>query len=91
MSVVADLRKLKAMAKAGIIELHRDTGLQVRHWCGPLVRALYVKGRVDRKFIPWKWRGRTYELKYFAGCWSPFVIDVELAEQADVRNKELFA
>ena len=91
--VVCDIRKLRAMAKAGFIKLHRDTGLKVRHWCGPLVTAFYVYGMAEghSEYAPFKYRGRLYELKCFSGCYLPFVIDVAVAEARKVRHAQLFA
>jgi hypothetical protein len=97
-TVVPDVRTLKAMAKAGLIKLHADTGKKVRHWTGRMVTAFYVdgigsgepfvyKGRhYRRKYFdePFVYKGRHYRLKYFDGCFSPFVVDIDFAKEIGV-------
>jgi hypothetical protein len=82
-TVVPDLASLKAMARAGLIRLHADTGQKVRHWTGRMVTAFYVDGTGsgDEPFV---YKGRHYRLKYFDGCFSPFVVDMDFAKEIGV-------
>ena len=92
MTVVPNRELLRDMAKAGLIELHSDFKLgKVRHWTGQMTPVYYVGGVCDGVKQPFEFRGRMYELKYFDGCFAPFVIDIELAEDLGVRYATLIA
>lgn len=78
MKVINNVPLLRAMAKEGCITLHPDTGQKVRHWTGQLVTATYVRGSSNSKFT---YNGKKYCLKYFDGCFCPFVVLVENPQQ----------
>lgn len=71
------LSLLQGMAKAGLIVLHGDTGKQVRHWTGRTVKALYVSDVRPGVAQPFEFRGRKYKLRYFDGCFCPFVVPAD--------------
>ena len=72
MKIVNHLSVLKAMEHAGHIKLHPDTGHLVKHWTGPKVTAYYVDhGDITTQF---EYKGKQYRLKYFDGCFHPFVV-----------------
>jgi len=81
--VVPDLDTLKAMARAGLIKPHADTGRRVRHWTGQIVTACYVDG-IGSSLEPFVYKGRHYRLKYYDGCFSPFVVDMDAAKEQGV-------
>lgn len=91
LTVVPNVNLLKAMAAAGLIRLHADTGKQVGHWTGRTVTAYYIDDVCPGVRQPFEFRDRMYELKYFDGCFMPFVIDIAFAEQLGVRDKKLIA
>lgn len=78
-TVVPSVATLRAMAKACLIELHRDTGRKVGHWTGQLVTARYIEKALVPE--PFEFRGRRYRLKYFDGCSCPFVVDIDFAKE----------
>ena len=81
-TVVPPVATLRRMAAAGLIELHADTGKKVVHWSGSMVTAYYVE---SARAEPFEFEGRQYRLKYFDGCFCPFVVDVGLAEDAGLN------
>lgn len=87
-TVVPDIRTLKRMAKAGLITLHRDTGLKVRHWTGQTITAHYVDDVCQGVQQPFEFGGKHYRLKYFDGCFSPFVVCIENAGRHNVNLSE---
>ena len=73
--VVKDMRTLRAMERQGLIIFDRNTGKTVRHWTGLLVKAVYVDSYgPNANGRPFIYNGIEYGLKYFDGCFSPFVI-----------------
>lgn len=78
--VVTTLKTLMGMAAAGHITLHEDTGKDVRHWTGAIVRAWYIENG-EREFV---YRGKKYITKYLDGCFNPFVINVSIAEELGI-------
>ena len=73
------------MAKNGLILLHKDTGKKVRHWSGQMVTAYYVDDVCEGVKKPFEFRGRKYTLKYFSGCFNPFVVDIDFAKEIGVN------
>ena len=91
-TVVANRRLVTGMIKAGLVIEHDDYKLKkVRHWSGSMVPVYYVSGVAEGVREPFEFRGRQYELKFFAGCFAPFIIDVQAAEDLAVRHKKLIA
>ena len=70
---IKDLRK---MAKLGLIELHADTGKKVSHWTGAETTAFYIEKALVR--TPFEYKGRKYDVRYFSGCFDPFVWPVDV-------------
>jgi hypothetical protein len=71
------------MARAGFVKLHADTGKEVCHWTGQIVTACYVDG-IGSSLEPFVYKGRHYRLKYYDGCFSPFVVDMDAAKEQGV-------
>lgn len=91
-TVVTGIKTLRRMAKAGLVKLHRDTGAKVKHWTGPTVTACYVDDLCDGVPSPFEFEKKHYRLKYFAGCFCPFVVCLENAEKHGIDlNKKLLA
>ena len=84
MTVVPNISTLRAMAKAGLIKLHNDTGQKVGHWTGSTITAFYVDGVCKGVQEPFEFKGRKYKLKYFSGCFNPFVVDIDYAKEIGV-------
>lgn len=83
-TLVPAIPVLEAMAKSGLIRLHRDTGKQVGHWTGQTVTAYYIDDVCDGVRQPFDHGGRQYRLKYFDGCFAPFVVDTGFARENDI-------
>lgn len=83
-TLVPGIPVLKAMAKAGLIKLHSDTGKRVGHWTGQTVTAYYIDDVCDGVQQPFTHDGRQYRLKFFDGCFYPFVVDIEFAKTNDI-------
>ena len=64
---------LKAMAKAGHIILHADTGEKVGHWTGRTVKACYVDDVSKDRPSQFEFGGQQWRLQYADGCFMPFV------------------
>ena len=80
------------MIKAGLVIEHDDyKHKKVRHWSGSMVPVYYVAGVAEGVQEQFTYKGRQYELKYFDGCFAPFVIDIQVAEDLAVRHKKLIA
>jgi len=74
--VVIDMRVLKAMERRGLVILDCSTGKIVNHWSGLPIKAKYVHdyGSNAEGGRPFIYNGIKYELKYFDGCFNPFVV-----------------
>ena len=70
MKIVNSMILLKAMANYHHIVLDDDTGKTVKHWTGHKTKAYYVASG-EREF---KYKGKTYGVRYFDGCFKPFVV-----------------
>ena len=70
MEIIKDLRLLKRMQKNGHITLHPQTGKTVT-WYGQKSKAWYVDDATSYVF---DFEGQRYELKYFDGCFYPFIV-----------------
>ena len=71
MAIVKDYRILKALERRGHITCMDG---KVRHWSGIQTRVYYVDYGTNpaRNFT---YNGKDYELKYFDGCFNPFVVE----------------
>lgn len=74
-AIVTNLTLLKAMARANLIVLDDDTGKKVRHWTGIRVKAMYIDRAVGARIFDYK--GQKYEVRYFDGCFNPFVVKAD--------------
>jgi hypothetical protein len=74
--VVKDKRLLNKMAKAGLIKLHPQTGVVVRHVMGGTIKAWYV----DDVPSIFDFNGEKYGGEYFSGCFCPFVVKYKTYE-----------
>lgn len=72
-AIVTDHRILAGMERAGFIVRDGKPGDTVRHWTGKRVKVITVK---EVKKIQFQYKGNTYRIKYFDGCFSPFVVRV---------------
>jgi len=62
------------MEKQGLIILDHNTGRTVTHWSGAPTKAFYIEDRAAGVPSVFPFRGKTYEVKYFDGCFNPFVV-----------------
>lgn len=69
MKQVTDMRTLNALAKAGHITLHEQTGKKV-YWNGRYFKTYYID---DYKQPTFSHNGITYVAKFIDGCFNPFV------------------
>ena len=75
-AIVNNRNTLKGMAKAGFI-LWED-GYTTRHWTGVEVPVIFVREgpRLENWYDEFEYRGKRYRLRYFDGCFHPFVCEV---------------
>lgn len=72
MNVVQNINLLRKMRDAGHIRFHAHTGT--------LISGLYSDDRFmcyyvdDSKYSTWEIGGKKYQLKYFSGCFCPYVV-----------------
>ena len=74
--IVGDFRTLKALERAGYVTLNGSPKSRERHWTGAYVRVITVgEGpKLSRWYDPFTHRGVEYRIKYFDGCFHPFVV-----------------
>jgi hypothetical protein len=84
--IVGDFRTLKALERAGFVQLNGDPNSRERHWTGASVRVLTVsEGSKPHNWSErFKHRGHEYQIQYFDGCFKPFVVRLDI-EQARPR------
>jgi len=75
MAIVNDYRILKAMERRGFIKT-RDG--HSRHWTGRTVRNYFVEAGDKLAYwgSPFTYKGKEYRIKYFDGCFHPFVVEI---------------
>lgn len=73
MNIVKDIRLLRRMEKAGLIELHPQTGKTVSHY-GLKCTAWYIRNHEKDHF---EYKGKKYEIQFMSGCFYPYVVEVE--------------
>lgn len=72
--IVTDSHTLKALARAGWIVLPPEHGRKVRTAIGDGVCKYVVDGeRLEDWCKPFTHGGKLYRLRYFDGCFKPFV------------------
>lgn len=72
--IVDNISTLRNMAKAGLITLHAQTGTKIT--------TLYSKQKhtccyIDDGKPSFEYRGKKYGVKYFDGCFNPFVVEYD--------------
>ena len=78
---VNDIRLLRKLAKIGVITLHAQTGMTVRHVWGHLVRAFYLD---DAEIFEVENIG-IFHRKFVSGCFCPYLIRAELDDRGRVK------
>lgn len=73
--IIKSLKFLQALEKAGHITLHKDTGKKV--WGGNMAQCRITAWYVDDGEDMFTYNGRMYKLRYYSGCFYPFVIECE--------------
>mgnify|MGYP005613990809 CR=1 FL=1 len=84
--VVCDNGMLKRMEKQGFIKRSPDSEIKAKHWTGRMVPVYYVEDagpKLDNWYDVFTFSGAAYRLKYFEGCFKPFVV------RADAKPSEL--
>jgi len=71
MQTVRNLNTLKAMERAGHIKLHRQTGSKIT---GLYRREKFTCYYVDEGSYSFDYKGKKYGVKYFDGCFCPYVV-----------------
>jgi len=69
MTIIKNLGLLRAMANAGRIILHADTGRKLLNAAGIPVTIYYIYGGTT-KFMH---KGKKYRIQYVDGCFYPYV------------------
>jgi hypothetical protein len=78
-AIVTDGRTLKGMTAKGYIVYH---GGSDRHWTGRRVKVCYVEDcgpKLEHWYDVFTYRGVEYRLRYFDGCFKPFVTRLDCA------------
>lgn len=78
---VNDIRLLRKLAKVGVITLHAQTGMIVRHVWGHLVRAFYLD---DAEMFEVETIG-IFHRKFVSGCFCPYLVRAELDDRGRVK------
>lgn len=76
MNVVRNIRTLKAMEKKGFIKLLPETGTKIKTLSGSIITCCYVHDYADGEFGEFVYNKQKYRLKYFDGCFYPFVVAI---------------
>ena len=74
MKVVKNLNTLKAMAKMGFVEFCDQTGEKIKGLYSSKTFTCYY---VDDANMSFQYKGKTYERKFFDGCFYPYVVEIE--------------
>lgn len=76
--IVNNINTLRGMARRGFISLHPMTWKVERHWTGMMVRNVFVQEVPGRQWnAPFEYKGKKYRLRYFEGCFHPFVVTLD--------------
>lgn len=65
---VRNMNTLKAMQRAGLIKLHKDTGTKIN---GRTI--YYIDDLTEGTPYTFYFKNKPYMLKYLSGCFCPFV------------------
>ena len=87
-AIVSDFRTLKALERAGYVELMGGPKSRTRHWTGQMAKVITVQPGPKFEYVPYwtpfEHRGVKYQLEYFDGCFHRFVTRVGAAKPAFV-------
>lgn len=76
--VVNDMSILKGMQTKGLIKFHPQTGTKITGlYGGKKFTCHYVDDRCEGVPTIFEYKGKKYTLKYFSGCFCPYVVRVE--------------
>lgn len=78
---VKDIRLLRKLSKLGVITLHAQTGMIVRHVWGHLVRAFYLD---NAEMFEVETIG-IFHRKFVSGCFCPYLVRAELDDRGWVK------
>jgi hypothetical protein len=74
MQVVRNVKTLKAMAEKGLIKLLPETGTKIKGlYSNKTFPCVYVDDYGDGVHGGFEYKGVKYRLKYFSGCFYPYV------------------
>lgn len=76
MKFVKNMNTLRAMERAGHIELHQDTGTKKEGIYFTQKRTIYYVNDGRHTFT---YKGKQYHTKYFDGCFCPYIIEATVA------------
>ena len=71
---VTNMNTLKAMAKAGHIILHPQTGTQVSWYTGTR-KCDYIDGPGENQPSYFNYKNKSFIIKYVSGCFYPYVFE----------------
>ena len=79
MGIVNSHRVLYGMECAGFIKRDGTSKDRVRHWSGAMVPVITADAGPKLEYWAqiFTYEGKEYRLKYFEGCFSPFVVEVD--------------
>lgn len=79
--IVSDFRTLKGMERQGFIICNGRPRSRERHWTGRYVRVITVQEgpKLTNWYDVFTYRGKDYRIRYFDGCFKPFVIRLDSA------------
>ena len=75
-AIVSDHRILRGMETAGYIIRNGKPGQTERHWTGQQVPVITVSEgpKLTHWYQTFTYKGVEYRIKYFNGCFHPFVV-----------------
>ena len=81
-AIVSDHRTLRGMEIAGFIDRHGMASSRERHWSGATVKVITVSPgpKLTNWYDVFNYKGVDYRIRYFDGCFHPFVtrLDADL-------------
>jgi hypothetical protein len=74
MEIVKDMSTLKGMLKQNLIKFHEQTGTKIKGlYGGKSFTCYYIDDRADGVPSIFTYKNRQYIVKYFSGCFCPYV------------------
>ena len=82
MAIVADHKTLAAMERKGFIVRNGKGRDRERHWTGEMVPVITVAPgpKLEQWYTPFEFNGVMYRIKYFSGCFKPFVVRLNVPQ-----------